>query len=281
MPSAGPVSSDQSLQETRTGSVNDTPALKKADAGIAVSGATDAARAAADIVLLTPGLSVIIEAIKESRRIFQRMTSYAIYRISETVRVLIVMTLSILVFNFYPITAIMIVLLALLNDGAILSIAYDRVHYSQHPERWDMRRVLTVSTVLGLFGVMATFSLYYLAEQVFGLDRGLIQSLIYLKLSVAGLLTIFVTRTRGPFWSIRPARVLVVAVSVAWTIATLVAVYGVFMEPLGWGYAGVVWVYALAWFLVNDRAKLATYWILDADERRRSAKTGTATPTTE
>ena len=109
--------------------VNDAPALKKADCGIAVSSATDAARAAAAIVLMTPGLSVIIDAIKESRKIFQRMNSYAIYRIAETLRVLLFMTLAILVFNFYPLTAVMIVMLALLNDGAILSIAYDNVHY--------------------------------------------------------------------------------------------------------------------------------------------------------
>ena len=130
--------------------VNDAPALKKADCGIAVSGATDAARAAADIVLLTPGLSVIIDAIKESRKIFQRMNSYAIYRIAETIRVLLFMTLSILVFNFYPVTAVMIVLLALLNDGAILSIAYDRVRYSDRPEAWNMRLVLGMATVLGI-----------------------------------------------------------------------------------------------------------------------------------
>ena len=111
--------------------VNDAPALKKADCGIAVSGATDAARAAASIVLLAPGLSVIIDAIKESRRIFQRMNSYAIYRIAETLRVLLFMTLAILVFNFYPVTAVMIVMIALLNDGAILSIAYDNVHYKK------------------------------------------------------------------------------------------------------------------------------------------------------
>ena len=111
--------------------VNDAPALKKADCGIAVSGATDAARAAAAIVLMTPGLSVIIDAIKESRKIFQRMNSYAIYRIAETLRVLLFMTLSILIFNFYPLTAVMIVMLALLNDGAILSIAYDNVQYKE------------------------------------------------------------------------------------------------------------------------------------------------------
>jgi H+-transporting ATPase len=243
--------------------VNDAPALKKADCGIAVSGATDAARAAASIVLLTSGLSVIIDAIKESRRIFQRMNSYAIYRIAETLRVLLFMTLAILVFNFYPVTAVMIVMLALLNDGAILSIAYDNVHYKDKPEAWNMRLVLGVSTMLGVIGVVAAFGLFYLGERVFHLDRAHIQTLMYLKLSVAGHLTIFLTRTRGPFWSIRPARILWVAVLGTQILATLIAVFGVFMTPLGWGWAAFVWVYALAWFLVNDRVKLLAYRILD------------------
>ena len=243
--------------------VNDAPALKKADCGIAVSGATDAARAAASIVLLASGLSVIIDAIKESRRIFQRMNSYAIYRIAETLRVLFFMTLAILVFNFYPLTAVMIVMLALLNDGAILSIAYDNVHYKDKPEAWNMRLVLGISTVLGVIGVVSAFGLFYLGERVFHLDRAHIQTLMYLKLSVAGHLTIFLTRTRGPFWSIRPARILWAAVLGTQTLATLIAVYGLFMTPLGWGWAAFVWGYALAWFLVNDRVKLLAYRIFD------------------
>jgi H+-transporting ATPase len=243
--------------------VNDAPALKKADCGIAVSGATDAARAAASIVLLTSGLSVIIDAIKESRRIFQRMNSYAIYRIAETLRVLFFMTLAILVFNFYPLTAVMIVMLALLNDGAILSIAYDNVLYKNKPESWNMRLVLSISTVLGVIGVVAAFGLFYLGERVFHLDRLHIQTLMYLKLSVAGHLTIFLTRTRGPFWSIRPARILWIAVLGTQTIATLIAVYGVFMAPLGWKWAGFVWAYALVWALINDRVKLLAYRIFD------------------
>jgi H+-transporting ATPase len=243
--------------------VNDAPALKKADAGIAVSGATDAARAAADIVLLTPGLSVIIDAIKESRKIFQRMNSYAIYRIAETIRVLLFMTLSILVFNFYPVTAVMIVLLALLNDGAILSIAYDRVRYSEKPEAWNMRMVLGIATVLGVAGVVASFVLFYLGECVFRLDRETIQTLMYLKLSVAGHLTIFATRTRGPFWSQRPAPVLFGAVVGTQSIATVIAALGVFMKPIGWEWSSVVWVYSLAWFFVNDRIKLFAYRVFD------------------
>ncbi len=243
--------------------VNDAPALKKADCGIAVSDATDAARAAASIVLMTPGLSVIIDAVKESRRIFQRMNSYAIYRIAETLRVLFFMTLAIVVFNFYPLTAVMIVMLALLNDGAILSIAYDNVHYKDQPEAWNMRMVLGIATVLGVIGVVSAFGLFYLGERVFHLDRAHIQTLMYLKLSVAGHLTIFLTRTRGPFWSIRPARILWGAVLGTQIVATLIAVYGLFMTPLGWGWAGFVWGYALLWFVVNDRVKLLAYRIFD------------------
>jgi H+-transporting ATPase len=243
--------------------VNDAPALKKADCGIAVSAATDAARAAASIVLLAPGLSVIIDAMKESRKIFQRMNSYAIYRIAETLRVLFFMTLAILVFNFYPLTAVMIVMLVLLNDGAILAIAYDNVHYKDKPEAWNMRMVLGISTVLGLIGVVAAFGLFYLGERVFHLDRAHIQTLMYLKLSVAGHLTIFLTRTRGPFWSIRPARILWGAVLGTQALATLIAVYGLFMTPIGWLWALFVWAYALAWFLVNDRVKLLAYRIFN------------------
>ncbi|MGC1878833.1 MAG: plasma-membrane proton-efflux P-type ATPase [Rhabdochlamydiaceae bacterium] len=251
--------------------VNDAPALKKADCGIAVSSATDAARAAAAIVLLTPGLSVIIDAIKESRKIFQRMNSYAIYRIAETLRVLFFMTLAILIFNFYPLTAVMIVMLALLNDGAILSIAYDNVHYKDQPEGWNMRMVLGVATALGLIGVVSAFGLFYLGERVFHLDRPHIQTLMYLELSVAGHLTIFLTRTRGPFWTIRPANILWGAVLGTQMIATLIAVYGLLMTPLGWKWAGFVWIYAIVWFLVNDQVKWLAYRIFDPVKSKTSS----------
>jgi H+-transporting ATPase len=258
--------------------VNDAPALKKADCGIAVSDATDAARAAAAIVLLTPGLSVIIEAIKESRKIFQRMNSYAIYRIAETLRVLLFMTLAILIFNFYPLTAVMIVMLALLNDGAILSIAYDNVKYKNQPESWNMRMVLGVATLLGILGPIASFGLFYLGDKVFHLDHKHLQPMMYLMLSVAGHLTIFLTRTRGPFWSIPPARILWMAVLGTQILATLIAVYGFLMPPLGWGWAGFVWVYALAWALVSDRVKLLAYRIFDPQVPATSAKNSQTLP---
>ena len=249
--------------------VNDAPALKQADAGIAVHGATDAARAAADVVLLAPGLSVIVTAIGQAREIFARLTSYATYRIAETIRVLLLITLAVVFMNFFPVTAAMIVFLALLNDGAILSIAYDHVRGSPRPVKWDMRVVLTIATVLGAIGVVATFTLFFLADKVFGLSHDLIRTMIYLKLSVAGQLTIFLTRTRGPFWSRpAPARLMLGAVIGAQTIATLIAVYGVAMTPLGWRWAGLIWAYAAVWFPVNDRVKLAAYYWLDHHPRR-------------
>ena len=250
--------------------VNDAPALKKADCGIAVSGATDAARAAAAIVLMTPGLSVIIDAIKEGRRIFQRMNSYAMYRIAETLRVLLFMTLAILIFNFYPLTAVMIVMLALLNDAAILSISYDNVRYNDQPETWNMRLVLGIATVLGIIGPIAAFGLFYLGDRVFHLGHPQLQTLMYLLLSVAGHLTIFLTRTRGPFWSIRPARILWMAVLGTQALATLIAVYGLLMTPLGWGWAAFVWAYAILWFLIGDRIKLLAYRILDRTNHDRA-----------
>jgi H+-transporting ATPase len=245
--------------------VNDAPALKEADAGIAVAGATDAAKSAADVVLTKPGLSVIIDAIKESRRIFQRMTNYAIYRINETIRVLAFITLSILVFQLYPVTALMIVLLALLNDLPIMTIAYDNVRYSPKPERWNMRALLMISTYLGGIGVVSSFVLLYIGLEVLHLDPLILQSFIYLKLSVAGHLALFVARTRGPFWSVKPAKPLLLAVVSTQITATLITVYGILLPAMGWELAGFVWGYALASFLIQDFLKVQFYRLMKVE----------------
>ena len=244
--------------------VNDAPALKQADVGIAVSGATDAARAAADLVLTAPGLSVITTAIEEARRIFERMNSYAIYRIAETIRLLLFMTASILVFNFYPVTAIMVVLLALLNDLPIMMIAYDNAPIAPRPVRWDMGRVLTVASVLGIYGVFESFGMYWIVRDYLALPQPTVQALIFLKLLVSGHMTIYLTRNKGAIWERPwPSWKLVVPCETTQIVGTLVVVYGLFMAPTGWPLALMVWGYALVSFFIGSALKIGTYWLLD------------------
>ncbi len=245
--------------------VNDSPALKKANVGIAVAGATDAAKSAASIVLTRPGISVIIDSIKQSRKIFQRMNNYSIYRIAETVRVLFFISLSIIFFNFYPVTALMIVLLALLNDAPIMTIAYDNVIYSNEPEKWDLRLILGIATMLGIVGVISSFFILYIGLNVFNLSPYLLQSFIYLKLSVAGHMTVFVARTKGHFWSVRPALPLFLAVVITQTIATLIVVYGFLLPAIGWGLAAFIWGYALIAFVITDFIKVYFYRLLSRE----------------
>ncbi|WP_025270707.1 plasma-membrane proton-efflux P-type ATPase [Hippea sp. KM1] len=239
--------------------VNDAPALKKADVGIAVSRATDAARAAADIVLLTSGIRVIVDAINQARVIFERMKSYATFRIAETIRIIIFMTLSIVVFNFYPITAIMIVVLALLNDIPILTIAYDNTKISQTPVRWDMREVLVLSSWLGLAGVLSSFALFVFLMKYMHMSIGFVQSLFFAKLVIAGHGTIYNTRINDWFFKKPyPSLTLFLATFSSRVAGTIIAVYGFgLMEPIGWRWAIAMWVYALVWFVFNDAVKMA------------------------
>jgi H+-transporting ATPase len=244
--------------------VNDAPALKQADVGIAVSGATDAARAAADLVLTAPGLNVIIGAVEEARRIFERMNAYAIYRITETIRIMIFMVLAILVYNTYPITAIMIILLALLNDLPIMAISKDNTWLDPQPVVWDMGRVLTIATVLGLIGVVETFTLLIVAKSWFGIAPAELQTVVFLKLAVAGHLTLFVARTKKSFWSRpHPAPLLLGAIIGTQTIAVLISGLGVFVTSIPWTYIGLVWIYCIAWIFIEDAAKLIVHRHLD------------------
>ncbi len=240
--------------------VNDAPALKQADVGIAVSGATDAARAAADLVLTAPGIAVITRAIEEARRIFERMNAYAIYRITETIRIMIFMVLAMLVYNIYPITAIMIILLALLNDLPILTIAKDNTYLSTHPVSWNMRWVLTIATALGSLGVVETFLLMIIAEKYFHVSTAELQTIIFLKLAIAGHLTLFVARTRHCFLKPPyPALLLLSAIICTQLVAILIAHFGWLVTPISWEIIAMIWGYCIFWVFIEDGVKLITY----------------------
>jgi H+-transporting ATPase len=238
--------------------VNDAPALREADAGIAVAGATDAAKSAADIVLTKPGLSVIIDAIERSREIFRRMENYAVYRIAETVRVLIFLTLCIVLLNFYPVTALMIVVLAILNDLPIMMIAFDNAPVAEKPVRWQMNRILTLGSILGIFGVVSSFIFLWVAREYFALDAGLIQTLIFLKLAVEGHMTIYLARTgQQHFWERPfPSLTLFGTAELTQVAATIIAIFGIFMTPIGLFLALIVWGYAIVAFLITDQIKV-------------------------
>jgi H+-transporting ATPase len=238
--------------------VNDAPALKKADVGIAVQGATDAASAAADIVLTDSGLSTIIMGINIARQIFQRMKNYCIYRISATIQILFFFLLSIIIYDF-KLPVFVIVLISIINDGTIITIAYDNVQASPRPEKWNLPVVIGVALVLGSVSVLGTYFMLFLAlprepdnmeilctnattmvrdcvsylEQTAGLglpvlEMDQVQALIYLQLSLSGQLTVFSARTRGWFFSRMPGMPLVFAFVAAQTCSTLLAIY-----PLG------------------------------------------------
>ena len=239
--------------------VNDAPALKKADAGIAVSGATDAARAAADIVLMAPGLRVILDAIEQARITFERMQSYTIFRIAETIRIIFFMGLAIGVFEFYPVTALMIIVLALLNDIPILAIAYDNTRIRKYPIRWDMHEVLVMASWLGVAGVLSSFLLFWIVMVYLQLPPDFVQSIFFAKLVIAGHGTIYNTRIDDWFFKRPwPSWILFISTFSSRVVGTIIAVYGFgLMTPIGWEWALGMWTYALSWFVFNDVVKMA------------------------
>ena len=248
--------------------VNDAPALKQADAGIAVSGATDAARAAASLVLTAPGLSTIIHAVEEARRIFARMMSYTIYRIAMTIDIMVFVVLAMLVTHHYPLTAVLIILLALLDDIPIMTIAYDNTWLEPRPVRWQMKRVLTVASVLGLVAVAETFVMLMLGRGMLGLKGPGLQTLMFLQLVAGGHLMLFVTRSKQGFWRAPyPSWQLAAATIGTQVVAALMAWQGWLMTAIPAEVIGLVWIYNIAWMVVQDAVKLVLYRLLPGDAK--------------
>jgi len=249
--------------------VNDAPALKQADCGTAVSGATDAARGAAALILTAPGLSVINSAIDEARRIFGRITSYTIYRVALTMDIMFVVVLASIFLDFTPLTAIMIVAMSLLDDLPIMTIAYDNTPVSDQPIRWQMPALLGVSAVLGLFSVAQSFGMLLIGmealsdpgeQAALGLfSKPQLQTAMFLQLVAGGHLLMFVTRTHRWFFARPfPAAPLFGAIVATQIIAIAMCAFGWLVEPIAWRLIGWVWAYNLAWLFVLGGVRLAS-----------------------
>jgi len=259
--------------------VNDAPALKKADIGIAVSGATSAARAASDIVLLAPGLGVINDAILRSRIIFQRMKSYSTYAVSITVRVVLTFFLLTMIWNFF-FPPVLILILAITNDGTMLAISKDRVKPSPGPEKWDLFEIFGIAIAIGCYLVGGTLLLFSLAHDtnmwtnwfdLHPLSDEKLRGLIYLNVSITGFAALLCVRTHRFFWDIRPSWFLLGALVISQTVATIIAVYGFNGYPhdenmgfrgVGWGWALAIWIFSILWVLPMDIIKIAAKKLL-------------------
>ena len=249
--------------------VNDAPALKQADVGIAVSNATDAARAAASLILTAPGLSVIIDAVKEARKIFARMMSYTIYRIAMTIDIMIFVVLAMVIFGQYPLTAVMIILLALMDDIPIMTISTDNTYLDPKPAKWEMSNVLTISTVMGLLAVVQTFALF-LAGKYYHLSTAYIQTMMFLQLVAGGHLMLFVTRTKKWFFSRPlPSWQLFTAIMLTQAVAILMAGFGLLMPAISWTTIALIWAYNVGWMIIEDIVKSGVYYYIHEDKSKR------------
>ncbi|KAK7265244.1 hypothetical protein RJT34_32861 [Clitoria ternatea] len=254
--------------------VNDAPALKKADIGIAVADATDAARGASDIVLTEPGLSVIISAVLTSRAIFQRMKNYTIYAVSITIRIVFGFMFIALIWKF-DFSPFMVLIIAILNDGTIMTISKDRVKPSPLPDSWKLQEIFATGIVLGSYLALMTVIFFWAMKEthffpdkfnVRHLTHDEMMSALYLQVSIISQALIFVTRSRSWSFVERPGLLLVVAFIIAQLIATIIAVYADWgfakVKGIGWGWAGVIWLYSVVFYLPLDVMKFAIRYIL-------------------
>ncbi|AMD22261.1 HGL079Cp [Eremothecium sinecaudum] len=245
--------------------VNDAPSLKKADTGIAVEGATDAARSASDIVFLAPGLSAIIDALKTSRQIFHRMYAYVVYRIALSLHLEIFFGLWIAILN-RSLKIELVVFIAIFADVATLAIAYDNAPYDPKPVKWNLPRLWGMSVILGIIlaiGSWITLTTMFMRKGGIIQNFGSIDGVLFLQISLTENWLIFITRATGPFWSSMPSWQLAGAVFLVDIVATLFAIFGVWSQ--NWNDIVTivrVWVFSFGVFCVMGGA----YYLMSTSE---------------
>ncbi|KAF9584225.1 hypothetical protein BGW38_007176, partial [Lunasporangiospora selenospora] len=245
--------------------VNDAPALKKANVGIAVHGCTDAARSAADIVLLAPGLSTIVDGLMTSRAIFQRMRSYALYRITSTVHFLMFFFCITMALQ-WQMKPILLILICILNDAATLVISVDNAKISAHPDKWRIGQLIFLSIVLGALLTALSFAHFFVARNIYNVSKEQLEAIMYLHISSAPHFVIFSTRLSGYFWENMPSPIFFIAVMGTQVFAMLICIYGVIVgEAIGWAWGSAVIAVSLIYFILLDFVKVYIFknWSFD------------------
>lgn len=235
--------------------INDLPALKAADVSIAVDNAVDALKRTADIVLLDKGISVIRDGIIEARKIFSRLHAYSVYRISESFRVIVTIAILGIIYGAYPLTPIHLILLALLNDIPIISLAFNRVKIARKPSKINAKQRFILSGLFGMVGVVNSLLFFFITKNIFNLDWGIIQTAFFLKLTVSGHMLIYIAHTEEKWYRFLPSKQVILATTLTQIAATLFALKGIFVSKIPWQWVAFVWIWALFWMQVSEIVK--------------------------
>lgn len=236
--------------------INDLPAMKAADVSIAVSNATDAVKSSADIFLLTSGISVIRQAFEESRKIFTRLYTYSIYRLSESFRLIITITILGIFYRQYPLTPVLLILIALFNDIPIISLAFDRVKQADKPQKIHVHERFLLSSLFGTVGVLNSLLLFLIFTYVAPVPWKTLITMFFLKLLVSGHMLIYVAHTRERWYRFLPSSPVIWATSLTQIGATIIAFLGLFTAPISLSLIGFVWVWSFLWMQITEGSKV-------------------------
>ncbi len=239
--------------------VNDAPALKQADVGIAVASATDVARAAAGVALTMPGLVDALTAVQSSRRIYQRMLTYTINKIMKTLEIAVFLTAGVIVTHEFIITPLLIVLLLFTNDFVTMSIATDNVSFSRQPDRWDVRMLMLTGGILAAFVLVLSFTVFFVGRDVFGLQLPELQTLVFVMLVATGQGNVYLVRERGPFWNSRPSRWLMISSIADLIVVCVMAATGILMAAVKLELILTLLAVVAIYLLVLDRIKIQLF----------------------
>jgi len=239
--------------------VNDAPALKQAEIGIAVSNATDVARAAASVVLTDPGLGNVLSAVRIGRQIYQRMLTYAFNKIIKTFQVALFLSLGLFLTGYFVTTPRLIILLLFANDFVTMSLASDRVSYSHKPDSWRIKPLVAGALVMALAWLIFSFGVLFLGREVYHLELAPLQTLIFVMLVFTGQASIYMVRERGPFWKSRPGTTLLLSTLADVLIISLLATQGILMAPISITIVAALVALVLVYALVLDVFKVVVF----------------------